>query len=210
MKDDIVKSKKKFAAFDLDGNNPALDFVNTVEYRNTESEKEWITSYIDALCWADRTSILSVEQSAHLLEGVNEETRVHLLGKIYESRKILYNLLSGVIDRVPDLLEAERRFNSLYSQVKREIHTSVGSFAFSWIYPGIENDPLGFLNPVILAAADLLVTGNLERLKRCSDSSCGWLYYDTSKNNSRRWCCMKTCGNRAKANKFYQTHKEQL
>ena len=35
-------------ALKLDGNNPVLDFVNTVEYRGTEDELDWLSSYGDA------------------------------------------------------------------------------------------------------------------------------------------------------------------
>ena len=34
---------------------------------------------------------------------------------------------------------------------------------------------------------------------RCAHRRCILLYYDTTKNRSRRWCDMATCGNRAKA-----------
>ena len=37
------------------------------------------------------------------------------------------------------------------------------------------------------------------RLKRCENPRCGWLFVDRSRNRSRRWCEMATCGNRAKA-----------
>ncbi len=40
---------------------------------------------------------------------------------------------------------------------------------------------------------------NRERLKRCENPRCGWLFVDRSRNRSRRWCEMATCGNRAKA-----------
>jgi predicted RNA-binding Zn ribbon-like protein len=43
------------------------------------------------------------------------------------------------------------------------------------------------------------------RLKACP--SCRWLYLDNSKNQSRQWCDMKVCGNRAKARTFYSRQK---
>jgi predicted RNA-binding Zn ribbon-like protein len=46
-------------------------------------------------------------------------------------------------------------------------------------------------------AADLL-TGDLARLKRCPAHDCLWLFHDSSKNLSRRWCAMDDCGSRAK------------
>src|ERR1700735_2051557 len=36
---------------------------------------------------------------------------------------------------------------------------------------------------------------------------CGWLFIDDSKNASRRWCSMQSCGNRAKALRHYLRSK---
>lgn len=41
-----------------------------------------------------------------------------------------------------------------------------------------------------------------ERLKRCANRDCGWVFVDTSKNRSRQWCEMRTCGNRANVRRF--------
>ena len=61
------------------------------------------------------------------------------------------------------------------------------------------------LPPILQSAVDLLVSKNdLERVKQCEGDSCGWLFFDTSRNRSRRWCSMADCGNRAKARRFYQ------
>lgn len=42
------------------------------------------------------------------------------------------------------------------------------------------------------------------RVKVCP--ACRWLFLDKSKNQSRRWCDMKVCGNRAKARTHYELH----
>lgn len=36
------------------------------------------------------------------------------------------------------------------------------------------------------------------RLRVCADDACGWLFIDRSPAGRRRWCDMRTCGNRAK------------
>ncbi|WP_432562552.1 CGNR zinc finger domain-containing protein [Kineococcus sp. SYSU DK003] len=36
------------------------------------------------------------------------------------------------------------------------------------------------------------------RLKACSRDTCHWAYYDSSRNQSRRWCSMAGCGNYVK------------
>ncbi|GAB3677945.1 CGNR zinc finger domain-containing protein [Saccharopolyspora tripterygii] len=55
-----------------------------------------------------------------------------------------------------------------------------------------------------LAAAltTLLITGEVERIKRCPAEDCGWVFWDSTKNRSRRWCSMQVCGNRQKARTF--------
>ncbi|KNB50762.1 CGNR zinc finger domain-containing protein [Streptomyces caatingaensis] len=50
--------------------------------------------------------------------------------------------------------------------------------------------------------SELLVTGESTRLKRCAEHACAWVFWDVSKNRSRRWCSMRVCGNRAKARRF--------
>ncbi|MEV0704772.1 CGNR zinc finger domain-containing protein [Saccharopolyspora sp. NPDC050389] len=52
------------------------------------------------------------------------------------------------------------------------------------------------------ALAVLLITGEIERIKRCPAEDCGWVFWDSSKNRSRRWCSMRVCGNRNKARSF--------
>ena len=64
------------------------------------------------------------------------------------------------------------------------------------------------LCPVVRDAADLLTSRELERVGRCADERCGWLFVDTSRNRSRRWCSMESCGNRAKARRHYRKSRD--
>jgi predicted RNA-binding Zn ribbon-like protein len=56
---------------------------------------------------------------------------------------------------------------------------------------------------VARSAADLLVSSELERVRECAGEKCDWLFLDASRNQSRRWCDMAACGNRAKAQRNY-------
>jgi predicted RNA-binding Zn ribbon-like protein len=40
-----------------------------------------------------------------------------------------------------------------------------------------------------------MIDGTWWRLKGCANDTCRWVYYDQSKNRSRRWCDTETCGN---------------
>ena len=51
-----------------------------------------------------------------------------------------------------------------------------------------------------------LASGRPDRFRTCANDTCRWSFYDASPTGRRRWCDMKTCGNRAKAAR----HRERL
>ena len=48
--------------------------------------------------------------------------------------------------------------------------------------------------------------GTWERLKACRQETCGWLFYDVSRNRSSSWCSMQVCGSREKS-KAYRSRR---
>ena len=63
----------------------------------------------------------------------------------------------------------------------------------------------GALATLVQFAYEAQLLGELERFKACQ--SCGWCYYDTTKNRSRRWCDMALCGSREKV-RAYRARKK--
>lgn len=57
----------------------------------------------------------------------------------------------------------------------------------------------GLMIPIVESAADSLVLDELQRVHRCADTRYTQVFIDLSRNGTRRWCDMGTCGNRAKA-----------
>lgn len=61
--------------------------------------------------------------------------------------------------------------------------------------------PTAAAGPVDAAVAAMLVllteaqsSGEWSRLKACGNPDCQWIFYDTSRNRSGRWCSMQECG----------------
>jgi predicted RNA-binding Zn ribbon-like protein len=61
------------------------------------------------------------------------------------------------------------------------------------------DEALGHLYSILYRA---IIDGSFERLKACANESCRWVYLDRSKNRSKRWCDMQTCGNAANARAY--------
>jgi hypothetical protein len=91
--------------------------------------------------------------------------------------------------------------------------TAVGERALSTLVPrgSFRLDARGRLKATGSAwsavASDLLLpllelARARDRLKRCRNPACRWLFLDRSRNDSRLWCEMGVCGNRAKASRF--------
>ena len=65
------------------------------------------------------------------------------------------------------------------------------------------------LGRILVSAVELLTSPRRERVRTCGAETCLWLFLDTSKNGSRRWCDMNQCGNRTKARRFYRRQRDE-
>jgi predicted RNA-binding Zn ribbon-like protein len=54
-------------------------------------------------------------------------------------------------------------------------------------------------------AVRLLEAAPTSRIRRCQ--GCSWFFVDTSRNRSRRWCSMETCGARDKMRRYHQRNR---
>ncbi len=62
--------------------------------------------------------------------------------------------------------------------------------------------PLAIVAEAVAAAMELQVTGAWARLRLCRGETCHWAFLDRSKNRSRVWCDMTSCGAKAKARAY--------
>lgn len=68
----------------------------------------------------------------------------------------------------------------------------------------------GAIGRILVEVYDEMVDGVWERMKACKADDCRWAFLDTSKNKSRAWCSMDSCGNRAKVHAYRQRHHQHL
>jgi predicted RNA-binding Zn ribbon-like protein len=122
-------------------------------------------------------------------------------------RELLYRLLSAAAGKKRVAEEDLDSFNGYLAEAMSNIRITQTDGGFDWFCcpgcSGLES----VLYPIVKSTADLLVSAQLDRIRVCADPECGWLFLDSSRNRSRRWCSMDSCGNRAKARRFYQRHQ---
>ena len=64
----------------------------------------------------------------------------------------------------------------------------------------------GALGQLTAVVATAMAEGSWPRFKACRSDTCRWAFVDESRNASRTWCSMETCGNREKARQFRRRH----
>jgi len=215
--DRIGKLIRAFDEFTPDANNLALDFINTVDWRLSDHPEELLTSYDHFLAWSVRVGILDADGARKLSDGAaasgsrHTDTENALARKVRTCREDLVAVLRPLAEDSRPPADALARLNEWLQYAFDQAHLSLdgGTFQLDFESAGgsANQDLLWPLAPAIHAASDLLLNGKLDRLRTCGNPTCGWFFYDTSKNGSRRWCSMSSCGNREKAKKHYHRAK---
>ena len=198
--------------FKLLGGRLCLDFANTVGWHAGDYPDEHLKTYADLLAWSRQAGILAdhqAEQLARIAEERPAEANA-VLEQAIALREALYRIFSATADRRSPQAADLAIFNAALAESM--VHACVVPVAdgYAWDWAGGETALDRILWPIVRSAADLLTTGELSRVRECSGDTCGWLFVDTSRNRSRRWCDMEDCGNRAKARRHYQRQRRAL
>ena len=132
------------------------------------------------------------------------------LERAKELRETIYRTFSATA--------AERRptdadlagLRDAFAEAMRHAQITESHGSFGWEWPTVEDSLDGPLWPATSSAMGVLTSSELARVKECPGSSDGgWLFLDTSKNGSRRWCSMETCGSRVKMRRHYARQRAE-
>jgi predicted RNA-binding Zn ribbon-like protein len=202
--------------FELDGGTISLDFVNTVSgMRGEANPRDRLEGYSDLVYWAEQVGLLDSRRAAEVYRAADQSPQraaaAHRLA--IERREALHDLVLSAIDGRSTPPAALATLNSWIAdaQSRRRFRlTAPARFEMAFEEDG---DLLAFLRPVALDAAELLEHELSQGLVGvCAERDvgrCAWLFLDTTRNHSRRFCSMKECGNRAKQRRHYQRSRQQ-
>jgi predicted RNA-binding Zn ribbon-like protein len=125
-----------------------------------------------------------------------------------ELRGAIYRIFSSRAQRRDVPIDEVERINELLGETlsRRRIGQRDGDFVWSWTEDDVD-DLRAPIWPIVESAATLLTSGDLDRVRECNAEDCNWLFLDRSRAGTRRWCSMKSCGNRAKARRHYRRQR---
>lgn len=179
---------------DFIGGHPSLDFINTVADTGKTRSRDKLDSWQAVHSWARKSQILSNAELKRFLADLSLDGAADLAG-LQRFRETAYVRLVALLESKPMDLE------DLEAPIRRAIERGsikLDEKRLQWRPdPGTRHR---WVDAAALSLEQLLRSGDLARLRQCA--RCTWLFLDHGRGIGRRWCDMRTCGNRAKAEAF--------
>ena len=191
------------------GDSLALDFANTRYWRGTPAPTERLNEASDLLDWCAETGGIP----ARAIEAVRKSLAVDataaasVFAEARSLRETLYAIFRAIADKKKPREDELRTLNRALAAVPPRHELRKKHSGFAWVLSGSGGTTASLLAPVLWSAGDLLVSERRDRVRRCANNACLWLFLDDSKSGNRRWCSMSACGNRAKAHRHYLRQK---
>jgi predicted RNA-binding Zn ribbon-like protein len=199
--------------YELIAGRLCLDFVNTVSLRPlTPASRDYLRDYGGLLAWSRQSGCTTPAQARALATVAAARPRAAqaTLRTARALRECLHALFTAVMAGRKPAPAPLAHFDAALAttRAQQRLRYRAGRYELVWAETDTRLDSM--LWPVLLSAERLLCDDDHARLGVCSPpEGCGWLYYDTSKNRSRRWCSMRSCGNAVKARRHYQRHRSR-
>ncbi|MGL4960673.1 MAG: CGNR zinc finger domain-containing protein [Inquilinus sp.] len=178
------------------GGQAALDLANAVFDRRTPAQdNELLKSARDVGNWF-RAAGLADDGQAQAIAGAADAGLV--VERVREVREASYAIFEARAAARSPPAEALgllflRAANGLSAGPLELCRTRLELNAVQW------QDAEAVAAFLAMLSVEAFFTLPDDRLRSCP--RCGWLFVDTSRGGKRRWCSMRTCGNREKASR---------
>lgn len=192
------------------GNNKCIDFINTMIIEKKEV-RELLDDFEDLMQWFQDAGILDKQEKNLLIT----KWKSSLKGRsILEKSKVFREDLRLMIEKLIETHSVDEQsiemINNILSQQSEHTYLKKANGKLELNTKLLIKELIHLLVPIAKSAAYLLSHADYSHIKKCENPGCILYHYDTSKNQKRRWCSMKVCGNRMKAAAFYNRKKRKV
>jgi predicted RNA-binding Zn ribbon-like protein len=194
---DRTRGKPYAETFRCPGGELCLDFCNSGQGARGSRGEEWITDYGELVCWLQAAAALTPRQASALRAAAERtpEAAERVWSRALRFRETLARaLLARAQDKSPQS-EDLRALEAEYARTSRHARLAPTEDGFRWTLDSAADDLELALRPLVESAVSLMTSPRMARLRRCGNQTCYWLFIDETKNCSRRWCEMASCGN---------------
>ena len=192
----------------INGGRLCLDFINTATYEGGQLAVEFVTGFDDLVRWGAREELIALASAKSLCDRAGAKPKE--AARALEAAMKLRSALRAVFEPGRHAGDRAAALAVLTAELARTApHLSLkpahNGAKFAPLPPGLDTWLTG---PLALSAAELVTSKDMAKLHMCPGDACHWLFLDVSRNGTRRWCSMASCGNRAKGRAHYQTRRK--
>jgi predicted RNA-binding Zn ribbon-like protein len=197
--------------FELLGGALCLDFLNTIHEYGAPDPQEELHHWNDFIAFGHQTGAITQKEAKLLSRNANENPSIagKALSMAKECREGLYRIFLAIAHSKSPSSNDMNLFNKQLARILPNLRLRKKGHDMEWTWKEEHRDLDRILWPVMHSAAELLTSKERGLIRECGSQTCTWMFLDRSKNRTRRWCDMKTCGNRAKWRRFYSKQKEK-
>jgi predicted RNA-binding Zn ribbon-like protein len=187
-------------SLDLIADDLALDFANTESGRGFPSHENHLREAEHVAQWLRHAKALPADDADWLEGEVSKraDLAADLMTQAIALREAIHDIGAALGRRAKPPAASLADLSALHARCVAKAALAPGVLSCRWRWSVRAAPVEAALGPIALAAVKLFTEGDFHRVRECGGHACGWLFYDRSKNNRRRWCEMEVCGNRAK------------
>jgi len=188
--------------------DPCLDFLNSIG-TPVDTVVEWLADGEDLMAWLEQAELVPPEAAATIranclpgeLDAVAAQARaLRKWFRAFVFAHIGHSLGPDSLRELEPLNRILERDDAYGAIAIRRVDAPDQLTTFGlerrtlrrWRTPG------SLLLPIAHAIANFLTSEDLSRVKACEKSPCTLFFLDRTRGQTRRWCSMTLCGNRAK------------
>jgi predicted RNA-binding Zn ribbon-like protein len=169
--------------------------------------EERIPDLARLLAWMKEVDLLSTADAARAARGA-KTSAARVVRDVRELRERLRAALEGRLRGKRDDRRLVARLNSILAgaPVTQRLRRDGDGFAFD--YGRHVSGAADLVPRVAEQVARFLASDDVKLARPCAGSGCVLWFVDRTRNRSRHWCRMQTCGAKAKARAYYRRKKQ--
>jgi predicted RNA-binding Zn ribbon-like protein len=191
------KGKPYAETFRCPGGALCLDFCNSGGGTRGVSGSEWIAGFPELVDWLEAAAAVTGSQAARLREAgaASPRAAARVWSRAIKFREVLFRVLNAMAEGGKVAREDLSDIEAEHARAVSFARLSWAGETYRWSLDPSAAALDAAMQPLVESAVSLLTSAKLERLRRCGNSTCYWLFVDETRNHSRRWCEMASCGN---------------
>ncbi|WP_175665886.1 CGNR zinc finger domain-containing protein [Burkholderia ambifaria] len=194
-----ARQANAWSAADFVGGHPALDFLNTVADTGKTRDEDKLADWPALRAWAAKSGLLAAADLTRFLrhprqDGADELAALHVFR---EDAYAALAHLTGGDGGSAGARAADRLAVAIRDAIGRSTFEAVDG-RFAWRPDA--RAASRWIDAAALGFEHLLRGDDFARVRQCG--RCTWFFIDRGRGVGRRWCDMRTCGNRAKVEAF--------